>query len=172
MSDLRCPQKWKFVLWSSRVWHLVAWQVLPNFGRNTCHSVIITYVDAIVTTVNLTSIFLTCRTVCRISGCIDRETRMLQSERRILRQGVLRARVICMNIIGRSDRKTDFNYWGQRLVSSSRKSGDGEQWILPYDYQQNKHCCTMTIGEHVIYWKISPSLTHTITGRDVFVVPK
>ena len=83
--------------------------------------------DAIVTTVNLTSTFLTYRTVCRISGCIDKETRMLQSERWILRQGVLRARMICVNIIRRNDGKTDFNYWGQRLVRSPRKSGDGEQ---------------------------------------------
>jgi len=110
-------------------------------------------------------------TVCRISGCIDKGTSMSQSERWILRQGVLRARVICMNVIGRSDEKTDFNYWGQRLVRSTRKSGDGQQWILPCDYQ-NKHYRTVTIGEHVIYWKISPSLTHKTTGPDFFVVPK
>jgi hypothetical protein len=88
--------------------------MLPNFGRNTCHSVIITYVDVIVTTVNLTSIFLTYGTVCKISGCINKETRMIQSERWILRQGVLRARVICVNIIGRSDGKTDFKLLGSR----------------------------------------------------------
>jgi hypothetical protein len=52
---------------------------------------------------------------------------MLQSERWILRQGVLRARVIFMNIIGRNDGETDFNYWGQRLVRSTRKSDDGQQ---------------------------------------------
>ena len=52
---------------------------------------------------------------------------MLQSVRWILRLGVLRARVICINIIGRSDGKTDFNYWDQRLVRSTLKSGDGQQ---------------------------------------------
>jgi hypothetical protein len=169
---MSCPQRWKFVLWSSRLWHYVAWRVLSNCGRNTCRSVIVTYVDALVTTVNLISIFLTYETVCRISMCIDKETRMLQSERWILRQGVMRARVICMNIIGRNDGKTDFNCWGQRPVRSTAKSSNGQQWILPYDYQENKHCCTVTIGEHVTCWKISLSLTHTTTRPGVFVVPK
>jgi len=145
--------------------------VAKFWKKKTCHSVIIIYVDTIVTIVNLISIFLIYGTVCRISGCIDKEPSMLQSERWILRQGVLRARVICMNVIGRSDGKTDFNCWGQRLVRSTRKSGDGQQWTLPCDYQ-NKHYCPVTIGEQVIYWKISPSLTHTTTGPGVFVVPK
>jgi len=97
--------------------------VLLNYGRNTCHSVIITYLDAIVTTVNVTSIFVTYETVCRISGCIGKETRMLQSERWTLKQSVLLARAIFMNIIRRRDGKADFNCWGQGLVRSKCKSG-------------------------------------------------
>jgi hypothetical protein len=117
---MRCSQRWIFELWSSRLWHRVVWHGLPNLRRNARHSVIFTYVDAILIIVKLTAIFLTYGTVGRISGCTEEGARILQSVKRFLRRGVLRVGVICEinseEIMGKRNLMTGLRGWlGQRV---------------------------------------------------------